>query len=451
MLVCGVVFSFPYTTHAAPVWYVPITSNSTGTFTGINSILPTPLTSPTRAMLACVSRGTPIPTFTNLTTGCLAFFGGWNGVNANVGSNASFDSYWMSAITSMSAGLSLPSSPTTADTYYWNVQENDGTASGGGFTPNYATSVSDGYAQWNWDGAAWNGGIIPPPLGDGNTNTHVIRITSPTLFATTTSPTTIAFDILNNVTTDTLSSANGVIIQYHNINTFQIYYETEWLDNLGYVPGDNNVPTNLSTSTPSLADGKYTTTVTLVRGDEYNFPNGPALNDPSLRYFNPGTQTTFGIGNQNFVATPVFSSSSFAYASTSCAISFSGSFSLSDCLGYVLLPSQNWLANYTALPTQFGNTFPFSYMTSAQATWNTLVASSTENAPAYNFNFHNLGIGSTTAMGNILPNTQAFGASTTEAYFPPGTFNTLKALIAAIIWLSFIADAFFTVRNLIKT
>jgi len=283
-----------------------------------------------------------------------------------------------------------------------------------------------------------------PPDGDGNTTTHVIAITTPTLYATTTTPTTLKFSIYNNST----NQAQGYVVEYQNINTFADTKQYGWLVDSGFsVPVDLNVPYLVSTTTPSLPGGQYKVSVTLTSGNATEL--APTPTNPS-GFFNPATVSYFGVGSSgSFILTPTFTSTSFGYASTSCAISFSGGFSLSDCLGYIFLPSQNAFTSYTSLPTQLSSKFPFSYISSMQGTWSSLAASSTENAPVYNFNFHDVGIGSTTALGNVLPNTQAFGASTTEAYFPAGTFNTLKALIAAIVWLSFGVDAFFTVRNMI--
>lgn len=319
----------------------------------------------------------------------------------------------------------------------YNVQLN---ARDGGLAEVKANSLGQGPSTSD---IFWQ--ISDEPTGDGNTNTHVIRIETPALYATTTAPTSVIFDIQNSPS----NLANGYVVQYTNTGNFTTTYQYGLLADSGYVsPTDDGTPFAIATTSPTLANGKYSISVTLANISP-NLPY-PTLTNPS-GFFNPATVSYFGVGSTSFVLTPTFTSSSFSYASTSCVINFAGSFSLSDCLGYIFLPSQNWIANYTALPAQFQNIFPFSYPASIASAWSNLQASSTQNSPTFNMNFGDIGIGSTTALGNILPNAQVFGASTTQHYFPAGTFDALKALASTAIWVTFFGDVFFTVRNMITT
>jgi len=85
---------------------------------------------------------------------------------------------------------------------------------------------------------------------------------------------------------------------------------------------------------------------------------------------------------------------------------------------------------------------------SIKNTLDVLIASSTQNAPEYDYNLSNLGIGSTTPLGNILPNVTVLSSSTVTGYFPAGTFDLLKGLAGLAIILTLFADIFFTVKGL---
>jgi len=115
---------------------------------------------------------------------------------------------------------------------------------------------------------------------------------------------------------------------------------------------------------------------------------------------------------------------------------------------FLFVPSPSTVGQFSELPSLIGERFPFSFITSAVDTWEDLTASTTSNSPTYTINLHDLGIGSTTALGNILPNVTAFSSSTVMTYFPQGLFDALKALAGFAILLALVADIFFTSRNL---
>jgi len=115
---------------------------------------------------------------------------------------------------------------------------------------------------------------------------------------------------------------------------------------------------------------------------------------------------------------------------------------------FLFVPNSQTLAQFTSIPQQIGNVFPFSYVSSAVATWQTLAASSTANAPLYQYKLADLGIGSTTPMGNILPNIDVMSSSTVTHFFPPAVFAAMKTLAGFAILMVLVADIFFTSRNL---
>jgi len=126
-------------------------------------------------------------------------------------------------------------------------------------------------------------------------------------------------------------------------------------------------------------------------------------------------------------------------------------FSYGICVSFALLfvPNADVLAQYGNLASTTKSKFPV--LTQVQTEIATLTASSTANLPHLSLNMHDLGIGSTTAIGNILPNFDALSSTTVQSYMPAGTLDALKALAVAAIWLTFIADVFFTVRALFHT
>lgn len=115
---------------------------------------------------------------------------------------------------------------------------------------------------------------------------------------------------------------------------------------------------------------------------------------------------------------------------------------------FLFIPSAQTLGQYSQLKDTLGVKFPFSYVVSATDTWKELTASSTANAPTWTYDFGDLGFGSTTPMGNILPNITVFSSSTVTQYFPTGTFDLLRGLASIALILGLIADIFFTSRNL---
>lgn len=279
------------------------------------------------------------------------------------------------------------------------------------------------------------GGNVTHIDSSGDTSTHVIQINQPVLYSTTTSPFTVSFDyIIGN------DAATGYSLTFIKQTTRESVTLYGALSSTA-----TGTPLQQSTTTSLTGNGTWTLLADLNTYSTTT-PGAPitAANRPA--------QTAFGINTNDNVSTIVVTTASFyGYASTSCAISFSGSFSLSDCVGYLFLPQADSFGAYTALETQAASKFPFSYVASIATVWKSLVASTTANSPTLAYNFHDAGIGSTTALGNFLPNVTAFSASTTKQYFPAGTFDVLKGLASIALILGLFVDIFFTTRNMIRT
>jgi len=120
-------------------------------------------------------------------------------------------------------------------------------------------------------------------------------------------------------------------------------------------------------------------------------------------------------------------------------------------VSYIVIPTTGSLNQFTQLKTDTQARFPFSFITDITNTWETLTASTTLNSPSLEYELFDLGIGSTTPLGNILPNITVFSSTTVKTYFPEASFNIMKGLAAIAILLTLIADIFFTTKNMLKS
>jgi len=114
---------------------------------------------------------------------------------------------------------------------------------------------------------------------------------------------------------------------------------------------------------------------------------------------------------------------------------------------FLFVPNPNILNQYVGLPSALQSKFPFSWVYAVQTTVGSLSASSTANFGALSFGLGDLGIGSTTPMGNILPNVDVFSTTTLMKYMPIGVWNTGQSLIAISLWLGLIYFIFHDARR----
>jgi len=117
---------------------------------------------------------------------------------------------------------------------------------------------------------------------------------------------------------------------------------------------------------------------------------------------------------------------------------------------YLVLPTTDSINQFADLRADTMERFPFSYVNSVYGTWTALTASSTANSPSFTYSLHDLTLGSTTPIGNILPNIEVFSSTTVQEYFPASTFAVMKALAGIAILLTLIADIFFTTKKMMK-
>jgi len=90
--------------------------------------------------------------------------------------------------------------------------------------------------------------------------------------------------------------------------------------------------------------------------------------------------------------------------------------------------------------------FPFSWVAQVNGAFASLDASSTSNFVSLRFGLGSLGIGSTTPMGNILPDFDIMSTTTVMKYLPSPIWTSILWLISAGLWLTLGMNIFHNAR-----
>jgi len=222
----------------------------------------------------------------------------------------------------------------------------------------------------------------------------------------------------------------------YEVNAIQEDFE---IDEAGYF--------SISTTTQILREGRYTMQTSIVK---------PLVSLLGLSFGDikvASLETTFIAGTttpyDNFtdeVQTFIQDSYDSFSSGTSCNI-VSGDFNFGTCMVALFIPNSSIFQAYGQIPQIVATKFPFSYVSGIAYTWQQLETSAT-TTPSLVYNLHDLGIGSTTPLGNILPNQTVFASSTITEYLGSGVLNALKALAGVAIILALFLNIFFTVRNI---
>jgi len=118
----------------------------------------------------------------------------------------------------------------------------------------------------------------------------------------------------------------------------------------------------------------------------------------------------------------------------------------------MFVPTPASVQQFSDVEPLLAQKLPFSYVFGVQSTWSSLQASSSQNVPEYSINLGALGIGSTTALGNILPNQMdLLSSSTIQKYLPPGVHDTLFGLAEIAIALTAMYGMYEEGKRLLKT
>jgi len=112
---------------------------------------------------------------------------------------------------------------------------------------------------------------------------------------------------------------------------------------------------------------------------------------------------------------------------------------------YLFVPNPNVLNQYAALPQLVQTKFPFSWVSGVKEEFDTLSASS--STQSFSVDMSTLGMGSTSPIGNVLPNITLFSTSTVTRFMPAGMWAAIQALMAAALWIALGYDIYITVRR----
>jgi len=112
---------------------------------------------------------------------------------------------------------------------------------------------------------------------------------------------------------------------------------------------------------------------------------------------------------------------------------------LCRAFSYLFIPNPTVLNQFTAIGPTLETKFPVSWFYQVQTEIQS-VATTTLSSPVWTMNLANIGIGSTTSMGNFLPNLTIFSSSTVKTYISESNWQLLMILAGASVWLG----AFYT-------
>jgi len=115
---------------------------------------------------------------------------------------------------------------------------------------------------------------------------------------------------------------------------------------------------------------------------------------------------------------------------------------------YLFLPSPSVFAAYSLLPVTLSTHWPFSWLNEVDTTIST-ATSSTGQLPSYSLDLFTAASTTfaSTTLPNFMPSFTFFSSSTVMTYLPSDDWSALQSLLAAALWLGFVADVFFTLRN----
>lgn len=186
---------------------------------------------------------------------------------------------------------------------------------------------------------------------------HTIEITSPVLFATTTSPTTFNFsyEIGSNEwefgTASTTVPIGYRIVAHDTHSNTRVAYGTLTATNTGYH--------TMTTSAVPFTPGTWYVEITLGNWYE-NIPENAI--DSIFPYTKASTY--FGIDFNDNIQTVVAyeAPQQSSYDPASCSVNFLGTFDLIQCLGYLIVPTTGSTSPITQIKNlTLANSFPFAY------------------------------------------------------------------------------------------
>jgi len=317
------------------------------------------------------------------------------------------------------------------------------------------------------------------PVNQLDSGTYVGNQTQLFNFGTTTQATTV------NSISFVLSATNTPAVVYARVTCFANTWtpsqagcaSTAPVNSVGYLTGSASVNGDkqfttfqFATSTLQFAVGKVYVVEILANSGSLTGIYGMATYRTAGDCKYAGTQYCSGTPYYQFNSSInwgalyiplVFSTSSQAIATNSPLWGSLSTSSISQCNdngnlfstglclagSYLFLPNPEALNAWAGLPSLIQTKFPFSWVIGVTSAFTDLTASSTQNMIAPSIAFHDLGMGSTTAFGNFLPNMTLISSSTIQTYMPSGFWDFVQGMIVFALWFGFALDVFFTVRN----
>jgi len=292
-------------------------------------------------------------------------------------------------------------------TFWWNNCPSWWKSAVGSTTVAYVIQDSSGHGiyQGTAGGNDWTA-YMP---ADGDLSTHVISISSPVSGEATSSPVFVKFTYQEG----TPAPANGYELAF--VNTTTGASKTVQ----GYFSGGGTVGTYTFSTSTTLTDssGTWSLVVSLIDGSP-DVPSAPVayLDHSDKRYFGMGYNDNY----QSVELGPAYAT----YATSSCSLSWSLDFSVSDCVGYLLTPSPRLYESYNGLAGQMKDRFPFVYVSQMGEVRNELLTA-TQTA--------------TTTVGVDIP---WFGGTTKELTFISKEMieavpfaGTIKTILGYILWI----------------
>jgi len=158
-----------------------------------------------------------------------------------------------------------------------------------------------------------------------------------------------------------------------------------------------------------------------------------------------GSSVTFVVNETHIIDENWFSSqatsstSTVAYIEDAC-VTVSSSFTEALCVAFsfLFLPDETIRSSFFSGSTVYYNRGVFRNVGQMNQIIGGVVATTTDNMPSYVFNLHDLGIGSTTPIGNIMPNLTVLGAQSLQTYVPLETWHLLRSLAGLALQLTMI-------------
>lgn len=180
----------------------------------------------------------------------------------------------------------------------------------------------------------------------------------------------------------------------------------------------------------------------------------PQTSDPGLVYISDTTRTLFtgvitdGEGTEpgwipGLTQSGIASSTLRQFCNTSFAtttgffdsLTSSVTNGLCNVVVFLFVPNQTSLSQWRDLASTSQSKIPFSYYYDVRIILNGGHASSSVNFPEFGITGTNWGIGSTTPIGNLVPDFTYLSSTTISKYMPNGMYELMFLLMRSAIWI----------------